>query len=177
MPLEWSRHVALTGRPAPSSSVIGTDVLCRDFFGRWSFSCRPLSFILFRPRLFSRLSHPASLEENGPQPPRVGRSTSCPDNLTRAEARERFALIKTHAYQVEIDLTGRGGRSTGRGSIHIDGAFSSCSAAVVHIDLIADSVISATWMGPSWIREPSRTRLPFSVTPGEHVLSVAATLL
>ena len=30
-----------------------------------------------------------------------------PDNLTRAEAQERAALIETESYAVEIDLSGR----------------------------------------------------------------------
>jgi aminopeptidase N len=100
-----------------------------------------------------------------------------PDNLTRAEARERFALIKTHSYQVQIDLTGRGvdqPDSMFRSTSTVQ--FSAAGNGRCHIDLIADSVLSATLDGiqldPMSFADP---RLPFSVTPGEHVLRVAAT--
>ena len=99
-----------------------------------------------------------------------------PDNLTRAEARERFALIRTRAYQVEIDLTGRGvdqPDTTFRSTSTVQ--FSSVATGNCHIDLIADSVISATLDGIQLDpRSFADSRLPFSVTPGEHVLSVVA---
>ncbi len=101
-----------------------------------------------------------------------------PDNLTRAEARERFALIKTHAYQVEIDLTGRGvDQPDTRFRSTSTVQFSAAGKGNCHVDLIADSVISATLDGiPLDPKSFADSRLPFSVTPGEHVLSVAATL-
>ena len=101
-----------------------------------------------------------------------------PDNLTRAEARERFALIKTHAYQVEVDLTGReidqpDAKFRSTSTVQ----FSAAAHGSSHIDLIADSVTSATLDGIEL--DPMtfvNSRLPFSVTPGDHVLSVTATL-
>ena len=99
-----------------------------------------------------------------------------PDNLTRAEAQARAALIQTTAYRVEVDL---GGRDVERA----DSQFLSSSTVTftarrsgrLHIDLIADSVRSATLDGVPL--DPASfvgSRLPFEVSAGEHELTVTA---
>ena len=99
-----------------------------------------------------------------------------PDNLTRSEAQQRSALIKSTAYQVEIDLTGRGvddhdALFISTSTVH----FAAVQPCASHLDLIADAVISASLDGidldPASFTD---SRLPFSVTAGEHALTVTA---
>jgi len=99
-----------------------------------------------------------------------------PDNLTRSEAQQRSALIKSTAYQVEIDLTGRAVDDhevlfVSTSTVH----FAAVQPCASHLDLIADAVISASLDGidldPASFAD---SRLPFSVTAGEHSLTVTA---
>jgi aminopeptidase N len=99
-----------------------------------------------------------------------------PDNLTRSEAQRRAALIKPHAYEVDIDLTGEDvsdPEALFRSSSTVH--FTGMAEGECHIDLIADSVISASLDGVDL--DPSSfadSRLPFRVTEGEHSLRVEA---
>jgi aminopeptidase N len=99
-----------------------------------------------------------------------------PDNLTRSEAQQRSALIKTNAYQVEIDLTGR--RVDDHEALFVSTStvhFAAACAGACHLDLIGDAVISASLdevdLDPGSFGD---SRLPFSVTEGEHSLTVSA---
>ncbi|WP_344801779.1 aminopeptidase N [Microlunatus ginsengisoli] len=99
-----------------------------------------------------------------------------PDNLTRAEAAARSALIQTESYRLEIDLSGRApadgtttftSRSTIRFSAHADGQ--------LHVDLIADRVLAAALDGePLDPASFADSRLPLTVGAGEHELTVEA---
>ena len=99
-----------------------------------------------------------------------------PDNLTRDEARARSELITTDSYRLLIDLSGGGVaepdsafRSTS------DVSFTARSAGRTHIDLIGDSVLSASLDGMEL--DPASfadSRLPLDLAPGEHRLSVTA---
>ncbi len=98
------------------------------------------------------------------------------DNLTRDEAQARARLVATHTYQVFVDLSGAGvedpatqfrSRSTIRFTARADGA--------LHLDLIADAVLSASLDGATL--DPASfadSRLPLTVTAGDHELSVEA---
>ena len=99
-----------------------------------------------------------------------------PDNLTRAEAKARSALIQTESYRVEIDLSDRApadGTTTFRSSSTI--RFSAAEAGALHVDLIADAVVSATLDGTAL--DPSSfadSRFPLTVAAGEHEVSIEA---
>ncbi len=99
-----------------------------------------------------------------------------PDNLTRAETRARAELIHTHAYRLEIDLTGR----------HVadpDTQFSSTATitftarrdGALHVDLVGEAVTSASLdsrpLDPAGF---ASSRLPLEVTAGDHELTVSA---
>ena len=64
-----------------------------------------------------------------------------PDNLTRAETKARAELIRTHRYQVEIDLSGRGVEHPER-QFRSDTTitFDAIADGELHDDLIADHV-------------------------------------
>ncbi|HET9650360.1 MAG TPA: aminopeptidase N [Microlunatus sp.] len=99
-----------------------------------------------------------------------------PDNLTRAEARARAALIRTESYLVEIDLSSRepaDGTTTFRSVSTI--RFHAREAGDLHVDLIAEAVLSASLDGVAV--DPSSfagSRLPLSVTAGDHEVTVDA---
>ena len=71
-----------------------------------------------------------------------------PDNLTRAETRARAELIRTHAYAIEIDLSGRHVEDPER-LFRSDTTitFDATADGDVHVDLIADRVESASLDG------------------------------
>ncbi|HSU35394.1 MAG TPA: aminopeptidase N [Propionibacteriaceae bacterium] len=98
------------------------------------------------------------------------------DNLLRAEAQQRAALIETEAYAVEVDLSGRD-------VVDPDGQFLSTSSltfraradGATHLDLIADQVRSAQLDGVDL--DPTgfdNSRLPLTLTAGPHTLTVQA---
>ncbi len=99
-----------------------------------------------------------------------------PDNLTRAEAMARSDLIQTETYRLEIDLSARepaDGTTTFRSSSTI--RFAAREAGALHVDLIADRVLSASLDGATL--DPASfadSRLPLEVGPGEHELVVEA---
>ncbi len=99
-----------------------------------------------------------------------------PDNLTRAEAKARSALIQTESYRVEIDLSDRSpadGTTTFRSTSTI--RFSARDAGALHVDLIADDVLSASLDGAAL--DPASfadSRFPLRVAAGEHEVRVEA---
>jgi aminopeptidase N, Streptomyces lividans type len=102
-----------------------------------------------------------------------------PANITREEAALRARLIRSHSYQVSIDLAGR---------IDVPGGYdptaSFWSRSVVrfasaggstHLNLIADRLLSATLDGAELPAEAfSDHRLYFDAPAGEHELVVTA---
>jgi aminopeptidase N len=99
-----------------------------------------------------------------------------PDNLTRAETRQRARLIETHRYAVEVDLSGRAVADPEAEFVSTATcAFNARSAGETHLDLIADRVLLAELDGVEL--EPSGftgSRLPLSLTPGPHEITVQA---
>jgi aminopeptidase N len=99
-----------------------------------------------------------------------------PDNLTRAEAQARSALLSTSRYAVEVDLSGAGLPDPTREFVStVTISFTGKSAGSTHLDLIAASVRSASLDGVAL--DPgsfAASRLPLEVTPGEHELTVVA---
>ena len=99
-----------------------------------------------------------------------------PDNLTRAETRARAALIDTDSYQVTIDLTGRGVADPTSQFLSTSAvSFTAGRPGRLHIDLIADTVTSASLDGSDLDPQSfAASRLPLDVAPGEHRLVVSA---
>jgi aminopeptidase N len=99
-----------------------------------------------------------------------------PGNLTRAEARHRSMLIKTAACRVEVDLSGRNVPDPQIGFISTSTvSFTARAAGQLHIDVIADALLSAQLDGSGL--DPANftgSRLPFEVAEGDHELSVTA---
>ncbi|GAA1431530.1 aminopeptidase N [Microlunatus lacustris] len=99
-----------------------------------------------------------------------------PDNLTRAEAQARSALLSTSRYAVEVDLSGAGLPDPTREFVSTTTiSFTGRGTGSTHLDLIASSVRSATLDGVPL--DPAgfvASRLPLEVTPGEHELTVVA---
>jgi aminopeptidase N len=101
-----------------------------------------------------------------------------PDNLTRAEAQARAALIGTDTYAVHVDLSGREVEDpttlyTSSSRIR----FTAREAGSLHVDLIAERVRAAELDGVAL--DPATfvdSRLPFDVEPGEHELHVDAVV-
>ena len=96
-----------------------------------------------------------------------------PDNLTRAEAQARSALLSTSRYAVEVDLSGAGLPDPTREFVSTTTiSFTGRGTGSTHLDLIASSVRSATLDGVPL--DPAgfvASRLPLEVTPGEHELT------
>ena len=101
-----------------------------------------------------------------------------PDNLTRAEAQARAALIGTHTYAVHVDLSGR--EVADPTTLYTSSSrirFTAREAGSLHVDLIAERVRAAELDGVAL--DPATfvdSRLPFDVTPGEHELHVDAVV-
>jgi aminopeptidase N len=99
-----------------------------------------------------------------------------PDNLTRAETRHRAGLIETHRYSVEVDLSGRAvADPESEFASTATCAFTARSAGETHLDLIADRVRFVVLDGVEL--DPASfvgSRLPLSLTPGAHQLTVQA---
>lgn len=101
------------------------------------------------------------------------------ENITRAEARDRSALIRVHAYTVELDLTGRlpdGSELTDPTVFAVTSRIALTShEGDTHLDVIAERILGAEIDG-----EPVSTdaftgyRLPLHFTAGDHVLTVTA---
>ncbi len=103
------------------------------------------------------------------------------ENISRDEARTRSALLDTHRYQLEIDLSGSD--PSGGPVPEPDKQFVSTSrisltaraAGATHLDLIADDVRTATLDGVPLDRSGfTGARLPFEVEPGDHELEIIA---
>ncbi|MBP8919829.1 MAG: aminopeptidase N [Micropruina sp.] len=93
-----------------------------------------------------------------------------PANITRDEARDRSALLGTHAYRVTVDLTGSPTTFTSTSTIRF-----SSGAGGTFVDLIADSIVEATLDDdPLDTSAYNNERLAFDVTDGEHVLAITA---
>ncbi len=100
------------------------------------------------------------------------------ENITREEARTRAGLIRTEAYRVRIDLTGRDGQ--GRPLADPQGMFVSVSTITFHsgagdtwIDLLADAVTGASLDGtPLGVGGFDGSRMPLTLTEGDHELTV-----
>ena len=99
-----------------------------------------------------------------------------PDNLTRAETRHRAGLIETHRYDVEIDLSGQtvaDPETQFASTTTCD--FTARSAGQTHLDLIAAqfqrAVLDGVELNPADFAD---SRLPLSLTPGPHELTVQA---
>ena len=99
-----------------------------------------------------------------------------PDNLTRAETRARAELIETSAYRIDIDLTGRVVEDSTTYFRSISTVnFRAQAAGALHIDLIAEAVVSARLDGNDLDQAAfASSRLPLQVEAGEHELSVDA---
>ncbi|HEV2930944.1 MAG TPA: aminopeptidase N [Propionibacteriaceae bacterium] len=99
-----------------------------------------------------------------------------PDNLTRAETRHRARLIETHRYTVEVDLSGRAVADSESEFVSTTTcAFTARSAGETHLDLIAArlqlAVLDGVELDPAGFAD---SRLPLSLTPGAHELTVQA---
>ena len=103
-----------------------------------------------------------------------------PANITRAEAAQRSAALRTSAYRVGIDLSGRAPDGTplaspeatfvSTSSIDLDS-----SACDTHLDLLAEAVLTATLDGePLDVSGFTGERLPLHLGEGAHVLTVTA---
>ena len=102
------------------------------------------------------------------------------ENITREEARQRAALVRTDAYRVHVDLTGRA--PDGSRLDDPEGTFVSRSTTEFSsgggstwIDLLADRVLEATLDGePLDVAAYDGSRLPLHLAEGEHELTVVA---
>jgi len=77
-----------------------------------------------------------------------------PANLTRDEARARATLLQTTGYLVTVDLTGSTTTFTSTSTI----SFTATAAGATFVDLIADSIIAATYAAPPRITPPASGR-------------------
>ncbi len=102
------------------------------------------------------------------------------ENITREEAHGRADLVRTDAYRVRVDLTGRA--PDGSPLADPDATFVSSStvefssaAGSTWIDLVADAVLEATLDGqPLDTAAFDGARLPLSLSEGAHELTVVA---
>ena len=93
-----------------------------------------------------------------------------PANITRAEAHARAELLRTHSYQVTVDLTGSATTFTSTSTI----VFSS-GAGSTFVDLIADAIVEATLDdAPLDFSAYNGARVPLDLTIGDHVLAITA---
>ncbi len=99
-----------------------------------------------------------------------------PNNLTRLEAQNRAALIDSHSYRVDVDLSpGSVSRPTEQFGSSVIIGFTARAAGTAHLDLIADSVTAVILDGQPI--DPASfvdSRIPLTLTPGAHELRVAA---
>ncbi|WP_392507131.1 aminopeptidase N [Naumannella halotolerans] len=101
-------------------------------------------------------------------------------NITRAEAQARSALISTHHYHVTVDLTGR--FPDGSPLPEPESTFGASSsitftsgAGQTHVDVIAERLLGARLDGePIPTDGFDGTRLPITLTEGDHRLEVTA---
>ncbi|MFT4165166.1 MAG: aminopeptidase N [Microlunatus sp.] len=99
-----------------------------------------------------------------------------PDNLTRAECRARADLIRTHTYEIEVDLSGQHVEDPER-LFRSDTTitFDAVDAGELHVDLIADHVEAASLDGvPLDPASFADSRLPLRVGAGSHQVRVLA---
>jgi aminopeptidase N len=99
-----------------------------------------------------------------------------PDNLTRAEAAARSELISTETYRILVDLSGRAVTdpdTTFTSTTEV--TFTARTAGQTHLDLIGESVTSASLDGvgldPASFRD---SRLPLELSVGRHRLLLTA---
>ncbi|OYN94358.1 aminopeptidase N [Enemella evansiae] len=103
-----------------------------------------------------------------------------PANITRQEAHARAGLVRTDAYELVIDLTGRD--PSGADLEHRDQNFVTSStirfssdAGMTYVDAIADELLSGEFDGkPLDTTDFDGERLPIELTKGDHVLTVVA---
>jgi aminopeptidase N len=99
-----------------------------------------------------------------------------PNNLTRAEAQDRAALIESECYAIEIDLSGRSVSEPDeqfRSTVTL--TFTARAAGSTHLDLIADAVTEAVLDGDALeIGSFQNSRLPLQLRAGQHQLTVTA---
>ena len=99
-----------------------------------------------------------------------------PDNLTRTETRARAELIRTHTYEIEIDLSGQHVTDPER-LFRSDTTitFDAVEAGELHVDLIADHIEAAALDGiPLDPATFADSRLPLTVSAGPHSVRVLA---
>ncbi|HET9872906.1 MAG TPA: aminopeptidase N [Propionibacteriaceae bacterium] len=101
-----------------------------------------------------------------------------PDNLGRDEALARSELIQTAAYRITVDL--RPGSVTDQETTFRSTSvvtFTARDSGSLHIDLIADRIVSATLDGsavdPAGFRD---SRLPLEISSGGHELTVESVM-
>ena len=99
-----------------------------------------------------------------------------PNNLTRAEAQDRAALIESESYAIDIDLSGRSvTEPTEQFRSTVTLKFAARAAGSAHLDLIADAVTEASLDGdPLEVGTFQDSRLPLQLQPGPHELTVTA---
>ena len=99
-----------------------------------------------------------------------------PNNLTRAEAQDRAALIESESYAIEIDLSGRSVTDpTEQFRSTVTLKFTARAAGSTHLDLIADAVTEASLDGDALeVGSFQNSRLPLQLRPGPHELTVTA---
>ena len=103
-----------------------------------------------------------------------------PANITRAEAAARSAMVRTRAYHVSVDLSGRD--AEGEPLEAPEATFLSTSTiefssgtGLTHLDLIAERLVGATLDGaPLDAASYDGERLPLLLDEGEHHLVVTA---
>ena len=90
-----------------------------------------------------------------------------PNNLTRAEAQDRAALIESESYAIEIDLSGRSvTEPTEQFRSTVTLKFAARAAGSAHLDLIADAVTEASLDGdPLEVGTFQDSRLPLNSGP------------
>lgn len=101
-------------------------------------------------------------------------------NITRESARLRSAVLRTHSYQVQFDLSGRGLNREPLDApqthfVSTSAVQFSSEGGSSQIDIIADQVLSASLDGkPVDLANFTGSTLKFEAAAGEHTLTVAA---
>ncbi|WP_432558313.1 aminopeptidase N [Granulicoccus sp. GXG6511] len=103
-----------------------------------------------------------------------------PANITRADTAARAGLIATRTYEILVDLSGRdpdGKQLSAPAETYVTSSRIrfTASAGVTGVDVIADSILTATLNGkPLDTSGFDGARLPLELTDGEHDLVVTA---
>lgn len=95
-----------------------------------------------------------------------------PANITRDEARARSALIRTHSYEILVDLSGRN-KDPQTTFVSTSTIRFSSKSGTTHVDFIAEDLLSAVLDGMDLdCDEFTKERLPLHLVDGEHVLTI-----